>query len=285
MLTRGPDLHAAAAGRRDQPHAAQDPGGAARGDAGAVGHDRRPRATRWAPPFMVVATQNPIEQQGTYPLPEAQLDRFLFKHRLDYPVARRGARVVRSPWRWRGDARSDACRRRAGRRRGRSLPALEAIVEAVRRHRRHRGLHRRPGARHARASLAAVWRLAAGGRHARRRQRARSPLSRGATSSFPTTSSGWPCRRCATGLCSRPAPRSKAEGVDSVLAQIIERQAGAALMQPTRRVHCFCSASRWRLPCRGCWPLAAGGRPAPPCRSRRSWRWASMPPWRPDAAR
>jgi MoxR-like ATPase len=35
--------------------------------------------------FMVIATQNPIEQHGTYPLPEAQLDRFLFKHILDYP--------------------------------------------------------------------------------------------------------------------------------------------------------------------------------------------------------
>jgi len=35
--------------------------------------------------FMVIATQNPIEQQGTYPLPEAQLDRFLFKIELDYP--------------------------------------------------------------------------------------------------------------------------------------------------------------------------------------------------------
>jgi MoxR-like ATPase len=35
--------------------------------------------------FMVVATENPIEQQGTYPLPEAQLDRFLFKHVLGYP--------------------------------------------------------------------------------------------------------------------------------------------------------------------------------------------------------
>src|SRR6201995_2074712 len=35
--------------------------------------------------FMVIATQNPIEQQGTYPLPEAQLDRFLFKIILDYP--------------------------------------------------------------------------------------------------------------------------------------------------------------------------------------------------------
>jgi MoxR-like ATPase len=35
--------------------------------------------------FMVIATENPIEQQGTYPLPEAQLDRFLFKHVLGYP--------------------------------------------------------------------------------------------------------------------------------------------------------------------------------------------------------
>ena len=35
--------------------------------------------------FMVVATQNPIEHQGVYPLPEAQLDRFLFKHKVSYP--------------------------------------------------------------------------------------------------------------------------------------------------------------------------------------------------------
>jgi MoxR-like ATPase len=37
------------------------------------------------PPFMVLATQNPIEQEGTYPLPEAQLDRFLLKIRIDFP--------------------------------------------------------------------------------------------------------------------------------------------------------------------------------------------------------
>lgn len=42
--------------------------------------------TRPLPPlFIVIATQNPIEQEGTYPLPEAQLDRFLFKHQLNYP--------------------------------------------------------------------------------------------------------------------------------------------------------------------------------------------------------
>jgi len=38
-----------------------------------------------APPFLVLATQNPIEQEGTYPLPEAQVDRFMLKLRVDYP--------------------------------------------------------------------------------------------------------------------------------------------------------------------------------------------------------
>jgi MoxR-like ATPase len=37
-------------------------------------------------PFQVLATQNPIEQEGTYPLPEAQLDRFMFKVKLTYPT-------------------------------------------------------------------------------------------------------------------------------------------------------------------------------------------------------
>ena len=44
--------------------------------------------------FMVIATQNPIEQQGVYPLPEAQLDRFLFKHRMGYPSAEEERRIV-----------------------------------------------------------------------------------------------------------------------------------------------------------------------------------------------
>lgn len=45
-------------------------------------------------PFMVVATQNPIEQEGTYHLPEAQLDRFLFKIVVDYPTVEQEFRVV-----------------------------------------------------------------------------------------------------------------------------------------------------------------------------------------------
>jgi MoxR-like ATPase len=45
--------------------------------------------------FMVVATQNPIEQQGTYPLPEAQLDRFLFKITIDHPNRDEEREIVR----------------------------------------------------------------------------------------------------------------------------------------------------------------------------------------------
>jgi len=47
-------------------------------------------------PFFVLATQNPIEQEGTYPLPEAQLDRFMFNLRLDYPSYTEELDVVRT---------------------------------------------------------------------------------------------------------------------------------------------------------------------------------------------
>jgi len=46
-------------------------------------------------PFLVVATQNPIEQEGTYPLPEAQLDRFMFSLNLDYPAHDEEMEIVR----------------------------------------------------------------------------------------------------------------------------------------------------------------------------------------------
>ncbi len=45
--------------------------------------------------FMVMATQNPIEQEGTYPLPEAQLDRFLMQVNIDYPPASKEAEILR----------------------------------------------------------------------------------------------------------------------------------------------------------------------------------------------
>ena len=46
-------------------------------------------------PFFVIATQNPIEMEGTFPLPEAQLDRFLFKLLVDYPSAEELSRILR----------------------------------------------------------------------------------------------------------------------------------------------------------------------------------------------
>ncbi len=46
-------------------------------------------------PFLVLATQNPLEQEGTFPLPEAQMDRFLFKLRVDYPGAAEEVEVLR----------------------------------------------------------------------------------------------------------------------------------------------------------------------------------------------
>jgi MoxR-like ATPase len=53
------------------------------------------RAMAVPQPFMVLATQNPIEQEGTYPLPEAELDRFMLKLRMDYPQADEEMTLVR----------------------------------------------------------------------------------------------------------------------------------------------------------------------------------------------
>jgi MoxR-like ATPase len=53
------------------------------------------RTEKLAEPFMVLATQNPIEQEGTYPLPEAQLDRFLFSLHLEYPSYEEELSIVR----------------------------------------------------------------------------------------------------------------------------------------------------------------------------------------------
>jgi len=62
------------------------------------------------PPFFVLATQNPIEQEGTYPLPEAQLDRFMFLIEVDYPVR---------------DEEIEIARRTTGV----SLPALSHVID------------------------------------------------------------------------------------------------------------------------------------------------------------
>src|SRR5207344_631547 len=62
-------------------------------------------------PFLVLATQNPVEQEGTYPLPEAQLDRFMFLIELDYPSEAEEVQIARTTT---GDA----------------LPALDHLLHA-----------------------------------------------------------------------------------------------------------------------------------------------------------
>lgn len=56
-----------------------------------IGHTTYPMSE----PFLVMATQNPIEQEGTYPLPEAQLDRFLLHVKIDYPAADAERQILR----------------------------------------------------------------------------------------------------------------------------------------------------------------------------------------------
>lgn len=53
-------------------------------------------------PFLVLATQNPVEQEGTYPLPEAQIDRFMLKVFLDYPTKSEEKKIIRSNVRLKG---------------------------------------------------------------------------------------------------------------------------------------------------------------------------------------
>ena len=139
------------------------------------------------PPFMVLATQNPIEQEGTYALPEAQLDRFLLKVKIDYPSQADELALVRHVTDGKvGDkleveqvqqpgqalARDLAAgdrRRAARRRRGARLRGAPGARHA---HLGRRGRRRRP-ARRDRARARGARRGAARGprlRHARRRE-------------------------------------------------------------------------------------------------------------------
>lgn len=83
-------------------------------------------------PFLVMATQNPIEQEGTYPLPEAQLDRFFFKLLVTYPTKAELAEVVKgttgvaSPKIERVASREDVLRLRTV---AREVPVSEAVLD------------------------------------------------------------------------------------------------------------------------------------------------------------
>ena len=97
-------------------------------------------ATRWNEPFFVLATQNPIEMEGTYPLPEAQLDRFMFNVVDRLPARRRrGGRSCR-----RTTARSRPPDRAAVHR-ARTCSRFHEVVRGGARRRGRRPLRRAPG--------------------------------------------------------------------------------------------------------------------------------------------
>ncbi len=86
------------------------------------------------PLFMVMATQNPIEQEGTYPLPEAQLDRFLMHVLIDYPDASREVdilRLVREEHRERSQAEQKSVKKTQSNKQNAALP-LDTIFAARR---------------------------------------------------------------------------------------------------------------------------------------------------------
>jgi MoxR-like ATPase len=105
------------------------------------------------PPFFVMATQNPIEQEGTYPLPEAQTDRFLFKLIVDYPSAaeesammQRWGQVTRQPVLAAASSGEELLRLRGEVDQIHAAPALQAYILALVRATRDLA-HGPPGAR------------------------------------------------------------------------------------------------------------------------------------------
>ncbi len=172
-------------------------------------------------PFMVIATQNPVEYEGTYPLPEAQLDRFLLKLVLPAPqrdqeieVLRRHAagRSTRAIWPPRACAPVPTpAGTGPGARRGRqpsrcSDEVLGYVVDLVRATRTSPSLSLGVS----RAGSTALLATAGRGRG-----------SPGATTSPPTTSRRWPARRCGTGCSCAPRPSWRASPPDGVLDSVL----------------------------------------------------------------
>ena len=157
-------------------------------------------------PFLVLATQNPIEEEGTYVLPEAQMDRFLLKEIVDYPTRRRRVRVLDRI----DDGTLGAARRCRRRRRPRRRAALQAVVSriyvdaSIKRY--IVGSCRRPGRpRGCSAPSSAATSRSAPAPAARSRSSrwpGRWPSSRVATTSSPRTSASCATACCVTGSTS-----------------------------------------------------------------------------------
>ena len=157
-----------------------------------------------ARPFLVLATQNPIEYEGTYPLPEAQVDRFMVRVSLGYPDRQAEAGMLADARGGRpgagaapgGDRRRGA--RRPGRRGAGARPGA-----AARLHRPAAVAHPRGSPRRARRQPARRAAAAARGQGPR-------DAAAGATTRCPTTSRRWPSRCSPTVWCWRRRRRARA---------------------------------------------------------------------------
>jgi MoxR-like ATPase len=267
-------------------------------------------------PFFVLATQNPIEQEGTYPLPEAQLDRFLFDVRVGYPAADDEVAILRATTgaaaaplaagaRRRRDARPAALARARGGRRA-ALRYAAALVRATRPARpgragarARRALGRGPRAGQALVLGAKAHALLAGRRGgARRHPRVAAPVLRHRVlPTFAAEARGWTWNRswprCSTGVA---APRS---GVGLWTARAMRGrrpEVGGGARAEVREARgeragrCGACGAAAQVRVRGDWlrrlPLRAASRPrrpptlAPP-RPALSPRHAPLLDWRP----
>ena len=156
-------------------------------------------------PLFVLATQNPIEQEGTYPLPEAQLDRFMFNVVIEYPSAEEERRILSMTTGIGGSAH------RRGRRAATRSSGCTALVRDVPGGRQRRGLRRR-------ASCARP------GRPARKRRSSSGSGSAGAPARAPG-------RRC----CSAAKARALLEGRTVVDFEDVARRRAAGASPPRAR--------------------------------------------------
>ena len=164
-------------------------------------------------PFLVVATQNPIEYEGTYPLPEAQLDRFLFKVAIGYPdeADERAMLALAPPRRRAGDARRrpagvDAERAAQAAARRSTRPRVADEVARLRGRRSSARTRELPSVELGASPRAAVHLLAAAkARGAARRPRLRHARRRRRGCAAPSS---------ATGSCCGPRPSSSATRPD-----------------------------------------------------------------------
>ena len=223
-------------------------------------------------PFFVLATQNPIEQEGTYPLPEAQLDRFLFDIRIGYPAEAEEIEILRSTTGATPGAAGPGARRRRDARAaaghaGRCPPRDPALRYAA-------ALARatRPDEPTAPDLVKRYVRWGAGpragqalilGAKAHAMLQAACPLSR------PRTSAGWRTPCCGTGSCRISRGRPRAWGPSG--------SSGRCWIRWRRRGGRFGCEWRGSLPGRPCNCSTQRTQGTPGVTEEGLWAWSAAP--------